>query len=443
MDFLKQIALPQSEAQIGVLYFVLNLISILLLPFISYLFGALVLSLYHNRKGRNQNDANSIRFSKDVIGHILPNKSILLLFGVVPFMALTFAYAQLLQDTAAISVSILTWGLLLFVAAAAFASSYQSALKLGGMLESVAGQNEEVVSVRTQMSETRRTSGKYALLFLIASVYCLIAGTSLAVHPQQWQTVSNAAELLFSADVLAKLFQFVLLSFTIASLGTLYFTFSWEGGAKDLSKEYSEHVKHAMLPLGLVTLLLQPVFVVFTVVLLPVPALSGLVFLAAFLVIFFVFLASHSVYGMIKDFQPGYAGKAFYLFMLAVVFIIVQSTASLAGATQQSSAVLAFRYAVHHEELLAKMGINLVSFTGEDIFNAKCSACHEFGNKKVGPAYKTVLPKYENDRAKLLSFVLNPQKIDPAFPPMPNQGLKPAEADSITAYIMMMYKQAK
>ena len=87
------------------------------------------------------------------------------------------------------------------------------------------------------------------------------------------------------------------------------------------------------------------------------------------------------------------------------------------------------------------MGISLVVFNGEDIFNAKCSACHEFGVKKVGPAYKDVLPKYESDRAKLLSFVLNPQKMDPAFPPMPNQGLKPAEADSITAYIMTMYKQ--
>lgn len=443
MDFLRQIALPQSEAQIGVLHFVMNVIYILLIPFVSYLFGALMLSLYYNRVGRKHQDINSIQFSRDVIDHILPNKSILLLFGVVPYMALTFAYAQLLQSSSAISVSIMTWGMLFFAAAAAFAASYQSALKLGGMFESVTKNNEEVESFKTQMTETRRTSGKYAMIFLSLSVFCLIAGTSLAAIPDQWQSVSNVLELLFSPAVLVRIVQFIMLSLTIASLGTLYFTFSWEGGKKHLSKEYADCVKKITLPMSLVTLLVQPILAVLTIVVMPVSALGGMVFVSTFLVIFFVFLASHVVYGMIKDFTIGFTGKAFYLFVFAILFVVIQTTSSLSKSTQQHSSLLAYRYELYHEELLAAMGINLAVFTGEDIFNAKCSACHEFGVKKVGPAYKDVLPKYENDRAKLLSFVLNPQKIDPAFPPMPNQGLKPAEVDSIAAYLMTMYKQSK
>ncbi len=443
MDFLKHIALPQSEAQIGVLHFVLNVIYMLLLPFISYLFGALVLSLYYNRSGRVNNNPNSIQFSKDVIDHILPNKSILMLFGVVPFMALVFAYAQLLQSSSAISVSVLTWGLLLFAAAAAFASSYQSALKLSGMLASVSQNNEEVESYKSQMIETRRTSGKYALMFLSLAAYLLIAGTALAMYPERWQTISSAVELLFSLDVLVKLVQFVCLSLTIALLGTIFFTFNWQGGKKNITEEYAEYVKKITLPLGLLTLLAQPIFVVLSIVLLPTSALSGLVFTSSFLVLCFIFLASHFVYGMMKSFKIGYAGNAFYMFILALGFVVVQTTSSLSSSTQKHSALLAYQFDKYHEELLAKMGISLFVFTGEDIFSAKCSACHEFGIKKVGPAYKDVLPKYENDRAKLLSFVLNPQKIDPAFPPMPSQGLKPVEADSITAYIMMMYKQAQ
>jgi hypothetical protein len=35
-----------------------------------------------------------------------------------------------------------------------------------------------------------------------------------------------------------------------------------------------------------------------------------------------------------------------------------------------------------------------------------------------------------------MAFVLNPVKMNPAFPPMPNQGLKPAEADSIVSFIL-------
>jgi cytochrome c len=441
MDFLKQIAFPQSEAHIGVLHFVLNVIYLILLPFISYLFGALVMSLYTSRRGRLNGQQYDIRFSEEVIAHILPTKNIVILFGIVPFLALVFAYAQLLQSSTAISVSILTWGVLMFAAAAAFASSYQSSTKLSGVLKSVSTSNEEFDSYRFQITENRRTSGKYALLFLSFAVYMLIAGTSLASQPEQWLSTSSIVQLLLSLDVWVKVIQFILLSLTIASLGTLYFTFSWQGGVKDLENGYAEHVKKTVLPVGLLSLLAQPLFVVLSVVLLPVSALSGLVFISAFFVIFFVFITSHFVYGMIKEFKIGFAANAFFTLILTIVFIVIQTTSSLSSSTQKHSALVAHQYDKYHSELLAKMGIGMVTMTGEDIFGAKCSACHEFGAKKVGPAYKDVLPKYENERAKLVSFVMNPQKMNPAFPPMPNQGLKPAEADSITAYIM--YKQAQ
>ncbi len=443
MDFLRQIALPQSEAQIAVLHFVMNLITILLLPFISYLFGALILSLRFHRKGMQQNDANALQYSADVIDHLLPNKSILVLFGVVPYTALVFAYAQLLQNSSAVSVSIMTWGLLLFAAAAAFASSYHSAVKLGGVLASVPSKSDDVESMKSQMSETRRTSGKYALIFLTLSVYCLVAGMSLSARPELWMSIGSIVPLLFAPDVLLKLAQFTAVGLTIASLGMVFFTFHWQGGKKGITESYAAYVRRAALPLSLVLLLVQPLFVVGAVVLLPVSGLSGVVFTASFFTIFFIFLASLFVYGMIKDFMPRHSGNAFYLFVLSLMFVIVQSTSSLSTSTKQHSAMLAYQYTKYHNELLASMGISLATFSGEDIFNAKCSACHEFGIKKVGPAYKDVLPKYENDRAKLLSFVLNPQKIDPAYPPMPNQGLKPAEADSITSYIMQMYKQGQ
>ncbi len=442
MDFLKDIALPQSEAQIGVLHFVMNVIYILLLPFVSYLFGALVLSLYYHRRGRQNNDAALLQFSRDMIDHILPNKSILLLFGAVPYLALTFAFAQLLQQSASITVSVMTWGVIFFAAAAAFASSYQSSLKLGGMFASIPN-NEEIESFKAQMSETRRTSGKYAVIFLSLSVYCLIAGASLAAEPEQWQSVSNVVELFFSLPVLVRIVQFVLFALTIASLGMLFFTFSWQGGKAQMLAGYGDRVRQIALPISLLTLLVQPLLAVLTIVLMPVSALGGIVFFSTFLFIFFIFLASHAVYGMMKEFKTGFSAKAFYFFVTAMLFVIIQTTSSLSYSTKDHAAQLAFRYDRYHDELLASMGISLSVFTGEDIYNAKCSACHEFGVKKVGPAYKDVLGKYENNRELLLSFVLNPQKIDPAYPPMPNQGLKPSEADSIAAYIMTMYKQAK
>ncbi|MBI2429426.1 MAG: c-type cytochrome [Ignavibacteriales bacterium] len=443
MDFLKQLALPQSAAQIEVLHFVMNFVQILFLPFVSYLFGALTLSLYYGRKGRKRNDINALHFAKDVIDHVLPNKSILFLFGVVPYITLVFAYAQLLQGSESISVSILTWGAVFFMAGSAFASSYNSAFKLSSVLETIKQGNEEISVFRTELSEQKRTSGKYSLLFLFVGIFFLFAGTTLASEPTQWSSVTTVVELIFSAGVIVKFLQFVALSLTIATVGTLFFTFSWEGGKKNIAAEYAAFVKSATLPTALISILIQPLFVVLSVIVAPVAGLSGAVFVASVVGIFFLFLTSHYVYAMMKSFESKFAALAFYVLIISIVSVVIADTNSFAGATKKHSSFLAYQYDKHHEELLAAMGISLKVISGEEIFSAKCSACHEFGIKKVGPAYKDVLPKYENDRAKLLSFVLNPQKMDPAFPPMPNQGLKPAEADSIAAYIMRMYKAPK
>jgi cytochrome c len=109
---------------------------------------------------------------------------------------------------------------------------------------------------------------------------------------------------------------------------------------------------------------------------------------------------------------------------------------AVSTATRTHAARLAVIYDRSAEALRGKLGIAVASMSGEDIYNAKCSACHLIDQKKVGPAYKDVIPKYGKDKAKLVAFVLNPSKVDPAFPPMPNQGLRPAEADSIAMYLM-------
>jgi cytochrome c1 len=59
----------------------------------------------------------------------------------------------------------------------------------------------------------------------------------------------------------------------------------------------------------------------------------------------------------------------------------------------------------------------------------------------VGPPYNEVLPKYVNNKDALVQFILNPQKINPAYPAMPNQGLKPNEARAVAEYILSTYQK--
>jgi len=51
------------------------------------------------------------------------------------------------------------------------------------------------------------------------------------------------------------------------------------------------------------------------------------------------------------------------------------------------------------------------------------------------------LPKYEGKTDELVKFIMNPTQKNPGYPPMPAQGLKPAEARAIADYIMENYKK--
>jgi cytochrome c len=100
-------------------------------------------------------------------------------------------------------------------------------------------------------------------------------------------------------------------------------------------------------------------------------------------------------------------------------------------------------FLTYEENLKSKLNIKTVTISGEEIFTAKCSACHRFDSKLVGPPYNVVLKKYENNRDKLVKFILNPVKVDPAYPSMPSQGLIPPEAEAVADYIMKVYKEGK
>ena len=72
----------------------------------------------------------------------------------------------------------------------------------------------------------------------------------------------------------------------------------------------------------------------------------------------------------------------------------------------------------------------------ERIYAEKCSTCHAWDHKVVGPPHKDVVPKYRGAPDKLAAFILSPTKIDPAFPPMPAPGLSRREAVAVADYLL-------
>jgi len=81
---------------------------------------------------------------------------------------------------------------------------------------------------------------------------------------------------------------------------------------------------------------------------------------------------------------------------------------------------------------------------GEQIFNAKCAACHKMTEKYVGPPLGEVATR--RTPTYLMNWVLNPQEMQERHPvarqllaeymtPMPNLGLTQDEARALVEYL--------
>jgi cytochrome c len=449
MDFLKNLATPQSIGHFHLLLVIAGLISIVLYPYLGFLLGSSFFSYLFNRKGIREGEPRLVRFAKDLIDTALFNKTIPTFLALLPSFSLVFVYAQLMQSTDAISVGLVGYGFILLLLAIIFLYTYKYAFRLSGILEGYenllksrsqpAGGIEELEEYSKQTVESYHKAGRWGIVVLAAAAFLLASSVSVNVNPSHWADVSSVLDLFLSLDVLLRFMQFIALGAGITGVGILYFFFSWPGGKKDLDPEYASLVRRVALKLAVTSLLAQPVLVLISVLLLPGVSLSGTLYGFTGVSLTLLFLTAHFVYAYVRDPHVRYASSAFYTFLVAFIFLFANDQLAIHDATNEHAAALAYQYDRETEALMAKLGVTLVTFTGQDIYDARCSACHMFDQKKIGPAYKDVIPQFEGKKQQLIAFILNPVKVNPAFPPMPNPGLKPAEADSIASFLLQKY----
>jgi cytochrome c len=445
MDFIKDSALPPSLEHFRLLLFILNLVYVVLLPYLGFLLGTSILSLVYGRRGEREHNLLYLQFAKDAIDIGLNNKTVVTFLGLVPALSLVFIYAQLLQSTPAISVSLAGYAFIALLASAILLYSYRYTAGLARLLSSYqdllqkshdAAGGKDIAEFALRTEGTHRKSGRYGLLLLCVTVVLTVGALTVASRPDEWRSIDTAIALLVSVDFYAKLLQFLSLAAGGTGIGILFFQLEWEGGRGSLHPEYRAFVRKVCTTLGFVSLLLQPLLLVVNIMLLPPAALSGALMGISGVSILLFFLTVNLLYAALKEERPGYISYAFYVLGVALVLVFTADQMAIGNATRLHSARLAVVHEKATEALKAALGVGAPAARGEDIYNGRCSACHLFDQKKVGPAYKDVIPKYAGKKAQLIAFVLNPVKVNPAFPPMPNQGLRPAEADSIATFLL-------
>jgi len=442
MEFLKDIALPQSIEHYKLVVLIATISSMIFLLYIGFVVGSIILSFRYRIQARKENNVQALAIAYQLAEVPLKTKSVLLFLGIIPSASLVFCFAQMLQSTPAISVTLSGFGFLCAAVGLWLLYSYKQTFRIQGILSSYQTllktqkeKGETAAGVEHYESENTQTysrSGTYGIILLLVGLFLFSAAFSLTANPSSWQETDSIFGVLISLSVWIKFIIILTLSTGITGFGVLYFIVS---KSDDIQEAFLASLKKISVRFSVIALLVLPLMLLAQVASVSDEAISGPLYSLTGVGLVSFFLAAHFLYGYQRSAHEQSATAGFFVFLLAASINIGIDSLAIGTATRGHAVILSAQHEKNMEDLKASLGVSIVTFTGEDIYNAKCQACHLFDQKKVGPPYFETIPKYEGKKSELLSFILNPVKKDPAYPPMPNQGLRPAEADSVASYI--------
>ena len=445
MDFLDNSVLPQSLGHLELLRYLFILTFSLFVPYISTVLGLLGYSLWFDKSYKTEKNLAYNYLSKRSIDFVTGNKSLSFGLGIVPLLSALFGYAQLLQNHSAIVLESVMLSLLFFVVAIIFLYKYRNDLHYKDLLKQGKDNEDEkyIIEEAQQFKKTAENSyrrqGITAIVFLLVSLLFFISAVSISSDYASLKSISNIFQLIVNVRALVN-YDFLLL-FSIMA-GTAAFVYVRKNNINnEIETDTDDKIHVLSTRVGIISSIVSMVFVLFSLFVTPKAGLTFGLFLIFALIVLIGLSIAILYYYMVKEKTYHKANIILYLSLVFIILFVIKDNMAFATASQDQFYTLSRNYETYKKELIASLGGNTaVEISGEDIYNSKCIACHQFGQKLVGPPYNNVLPKYEGKTDQLVKFILNPQKIDPNYPDMPNQGLKPNEAKAIAEYIVSVYK---
>ena len=319
MEFLDKFVIPQSLEHINLLHYLATLVLYIFIPFISIVFGSTLLSLVYKRKAHKTSDSRLNTLSNDLISMFTVNKNVGIILGIVPLFTLTIIYAQLLNSAENNSISYLFIASLLMIVALIFIYTYRYSVSFNLIFNSIKDFKTKDSQVNNEIKKLDKTTkklslntGHYGLILLTLSVWFYLAGLNLALYTELSVTHS-LLEALFSINVLSRLLFFVTFAMGITGSAILFRFFFWEGGVKNLDKEYKILVKTVAIKTSFYFLALVPLFLIIYLATLPKTSLSTSVFVYSGLVIFGLFVCYNVLYSLTKEEKVSSNGLLFFV----------------------------------------------------------------------------------------------------------------------------------
>lgn len=426
MQFSDQFTLLSTPAHLSLVKLLLVFMFLLHLPYIGMFIGNSFVSVCFKVSGKKTKNQLHSTFAKDLIDTVTFHKSIGIILGALPLLVIALIYSQVLYAAKAVTLSYLIYSFVPIILGLILVYIYKYTIRF----------EKDILTL----------VGLIGVLLLLVGYFVFIASISRFHDPEKWVFIKNPLQVLISWNAIGNYLAFLTSSLAITGIGIVFFFFSWNKKLKTADSNYTEYVKKFGLIIGLVFTILTPLFIVFYLINLPDIAYSNVLIIVSVILMILLAVVTHLLSKMLQQSQTQFGTHAFVLFILVFLVMILNSGIARENSLKEHTKFLA----LESEAMLAKIipdreveeGGGITDYAkGESVFKRVCSTCHRFDQKIVGPPYATVLPKYENDIQQLIAFISNPVKVNPEYPPMPNQGLKITEVEAVAGYLLKTYQE--
>jgi len=433
MNIFDLVAIPNNETTLRLFELLLFLGSAIFLTYIAVFWGSLLNAIYYHRKAWKTKDLNYFQIAKEYIHFVNTNNVALYGFGLFPFVGIAFIFVQFTPENLKAINTLLVFAALLLGLGLFLARIYKHFIHQAPTPE----------AEFTSQFYFRNFPINYvatAVLVMFVAVWTFMGAIVITTNPANYLKPFSYLEMFFSLLTIFRLLVFFLFSVLISNLGFIFFNFLSEERENQPPKfENSDKFIQNTLARSLVFAVFIPIFLLVVYALTPNTAVTFSYYFVFTISIIILLVALVLNFYSYRTLDLNFAKYSFFIFVGFMVAFVGTETFLFSTANKVQEFKIAKKYEVFHTEMLVSMGRGGIEINGEEIYKANCVACHAFDQKVVGPAHKDVLKKYGDRKADMVKFVLNPIKVDPAYPPMPNQGLKPKEAEAVVEYLYEHY----
>jgi len=447
MNLLDTLVIPQPDYNLNLLNVLLIIALGIFVVFSATLFGSTILSVYFKRKSKSFNDeASKLAL---LYSELVTDKNMYAFgLGVIPFLSIIFIYIQLLHKANGDVAIYLLLAFVLYLVGLITAFNYRKAFSLAKIFDNVNKNysaddsiiKNEINFVSEESNSKFNSLGNVSVIFQFIAYWIFVGSVALASNPAHWEG-NNIGKMLIAPDTIIAFLQFITLSLALSGITYLFKNYVWDKKDLNIEELNTPNFKTNMW-IAIVSSVFVPVFFGIGLWSLPKSSFNLNIFLVSLSGIILVVLALQWLYVAYKEKNLRLINYAYIAMILVVFAFAFKDKTAFAVANKSNVVVLNEDYLKHKEEFMASLGLQTVEVNGEEIYKGRCAACHKDVDAPTAPAHKNIIQKYltqADPKAALVKFVMNPVKVNPNYPPMPNQGLTPAEAGAVAEFMIAKY----